>query len=67
LAGLALVALAPIAWLANRAAASRDASAFTPNWTSVVLELEVVRKEVSLLHCAKGVAVGSMNAARDRT
>jgi hypothetical protein len=46
-AGLALVALAPMAWLANKAAASRDASAFTPNWTSVVLELEVVRKDVS--------------------
>ena len=45
LAGLALVALAPVAWLANRAAARRDATAFTTNWTSVVLELEVVRKE----------------------
>src|SRR6266516_662152 len=46
LAGLALVALAPMAWLANRAATSRDASAFKPNWTSVVLELEVVRRDV---------------------
>src|SRR5215475_273922 len=46
-AGLALVALAPLAWLANKAAARRDAIAFTPNWTSVVLELEVVRKDVS--------------------
>jgi hypothetical protein len=43
-AGLALVALAPVAWLANRAAAGRDATNFTPNWTSVVLELEVVRR-----------------------
>jgi hypothetical protein len=51
LAGLALLALAPIAWLANRAAASRDASAFTPNWTSVVVELEVVRKDVFPFHC----------------
>jgi hypothetical protein len=59
LAGLALVALAPMAWLANRAAASRDASAFTPNWTSVVLELEVVRKDVSPLRCAKRAAVGA--------
>jgi len=42
LAGLALLALAPMTWLANRAAARRDATAFTPNWTSVVLELEVV-------------------------
>jgi hypothetical protein len=40
--GLALVALAP--GLANKAAARRDATAFTPNWTSVVLEVEVVRK-----------------------
>jgi len=47
LAGLALVALAPMAWLANRAAASRDPRAFTPNWTSVVLEVEVARKDVS--------------------
>ena len=47
LAGLALVALAPMAWLANRAAANRDASAFTLNWTSVIVELEVARKDVS--------------------
>jgi hypothetical protein len=47
LAGLALLALAPMAWLANRVVARRDATAFTPNWTSVVLELEVVRKNVS--------------------
>jgi hypothetical protein len=53
LAGLALVALAPMAWFANRVAASRDASTFKANWTSVVLELEVVRKDVSLLHCAQ--------------
>src|SRR5262245_4046470 len=52
-AGLALVALAPMAWLANRAAARRDASTFTPHWTSVVLELEVIRKDVSPLHCAQ--------------
>src|SRR5262249_21103738 len=65
LAGVALVALAPIAWLANRSAANRDASTFTPNWTSVVLELEVVRKDLSPLPCAKRAAVGGMNAARD--
>jgi len=64
-AGLALVALAPMAWLANRAAANRDASAFTPNWTSVVLEIEVVRKDVSASHCAKRGAGGRMDAARD--
>jgi hypothetical protein len=67
LAGLALVGLAPMAWLANRAAASRDASAFTPNWTSVVLEVEVARKDVSASHCAKRGASGRMDAARDRT
>jgi hypothetical protein len=66
-AGIALVALAPMAWLANRAAAHRDASAFTPNWTSVVLELEVGRKDVSPLHCARRAAAGGINAARDRT
>jgi hypothetical protein len=56
-----------MAWLANRAAAHRDATAFTPNWTSVVLELEVVRKNVSPLRCAKRGASGRMNAAGDRT
>src|SRR5262245_59803089 len=65
-AGLALIALAPMAWLANRAAAHRDAAVFTPNWTSVVLELEVVRKDVSPPHCAKRCASG-MSAGRDRT
>jgi hypothetical protein len=66
-AGLALVALAPVAWLANKAAARRDATAFTPNWTSVVLELEVVRRDVSPLHCAKRGATGRMSATPDRT
>jgi hypothetical protein len=56
-----------VAWLANKAAARRDPTAFTPNWTSVVLELEVVRKDVSPLHCAKRGASGRMNAVRDRT
>jgi hypothetical protein len=63
-AGLALVALTPVAWLANRVAAHRDATAFTPNWTSVVLEFEVVRKDVSPLR--RGGS-GRMNAARDQT
>jgi hypothetical protein len=67
LAGLTLVALAPMAWLANRAAASRDASAFKPNWTSVVLELEVVRKDVSPFHCAKRGGTGRVNATGGRT
>jgi hypothetical protein len=67
LAGLTLVALAPMAWLANRAAARRDATAFTPNWTSVVLELEVVRNDVSPSYCSKRGANGRMSAARDGT
>jgi hypothetical protein len=67
LAGLALVALAPMAWLANGVAARRDASAFTPNWTSVVVQFEVVRKDVSPFHCTKRAATAGMNAARDRT
>jgi hypothetical protein len=66
-AGLALVVLAPMAWLANRVAARRDASAFTPNWTSLVLELEVVRKDVSPIHCAKRATTGRVNAAQDTT
>jgi hypothetical protein len=65
LAGLALVTLAPMAWLANRAAVNRDASAFTPNWTSVVLELEVARKDVSAPHCAKRGTSERMHAKRD--
>jgi hypothetical protein len=65
LAGLTLVALAPMAWLANRAAARRDATAFTPNWTSVVLELEVVRNDVSPSYCSKRGANGRVSAARD--
>src|SRR5262249_46340102 len=65
LAGLALIALAPMAWLANRAAANREESAFTPNWTGVVLELEVVRKDVSESHCAKQDASERMHAARN--
>ena len=64
---IALVALAPMAWLANRAAARRDASAFTPNWTSVVLELEVVRKDVSPCIALGAPRLGGMNAARDGT
>ena len=66
-AGLALMALAPVTWLANKAAARRDATAFTPNWTSVVLEVEVARKDVSASHCAKRGAGGRMHAERGAT
>jgi len=61
------VALSPMAWLANRAAVNREASAFTPNWTSVVLELEVARKDVFASHCAKRATSGRVNAAQDTT
>jgi hypothetical protein len=42
--GIALVALAPLAWLANRQADRRDATIFTPTWTSTVVHF-VVRKK----------------------
>jgi hypothetical protein len=61
-AGFALITLAPIAWLANKAAARRDASAFAPHWTSVVLELEVVRKHASRSPCAARGASERVNA-----
>jgi len=64
LVGLTLVALAPMAWLANKAAASRDANAFKPNWTSVVLELEVVRRDVSPLR-ARNAARAAHGAGSD--
>jgi hypothetical protein len=63
LAGVALITLAPMAWLANKAAARRDASTFAPNWTSVVLELEVVRKHASAPPCTTRGASGRVNAA----
>jgi len=43
-AGITLVALAPLAWLANRQANRRDATIFTPTWTSTVVHF-VVRKK----------------------
>src|SRR5436190_3517126 len=65
-AGLALITLAPIAWLANKAASRRDASAFAPHWTSVVLELEVVRKHALPLSCTARGASGRVNGMRDK-
>jgi hypothetical protein len=65
-AGLALITLAPIAWLANKAAARRDASAFAPHWTSVVLELEVVRKHALPLPCTARGGSGRANGMRDK-
>ena len=66
-AGLALITLAPIAWSANKAAARRDASAFAPHWTSVVLELEVVRKYALPLPCTARGASGRGNGMRDKS
>jgi hypothetical protein len=43
-AAVTLVVLAPLAWLANRQAGRRDATIFTPNWTSVVLQFRVKKK-----------------------
>jgi hypothetical protein len=42
--GTALVALAPLAWLANRQADRRDPTIFTSTWTSTVVHF-VVRKK----------------------
>jgi hypothetical protein len=42
--GITLILLAPFAWLANRQADRRDATIFTPNWTSTVVHF-VVRKK----------------------
>src|SRR6516165_1547440 len=64
---LARGVLAGLALVANRAAASRDASAFMLNWTSVIVELEVARKEVSASPCAKRGASARMPAERDPT
>jgi hypothetical protein len=66
-AGLALITLAPIAWLANKAAARRDASTFAPHWTSVVLELEVVRKYALPSPCTARGASGRVNGMRDKS
>jgi hypothetical protein len=43
-AAMTLVVLAPFAWLANRQATRRDATIFTPNWTSAVLQFHVKKK-----------------------
>jgi hypothetical protein len=42
--GITLIVLAPLAWLANRQADRRDATIFTPTWTSMVMHF-VVRKK----------------------
>jgi hypothetical protein len=48
IAGISLLALAPFAWLANRQADRRDATIFTPTWTSTVVHF-VVRKKPEMV------------------
>src|SRR6478752_6024593 len=48
IAGISLLALAPFAWLTNRQADRRDATIFTPTWTSTVVHF-VVRKKPEMV------------------
>src|SRR5262249_5412110 len=67
LAGLALGAFAPIAWLADKVAGNRDASTFPPNLTRVVLGLAVVRQGGAALHWAKRGGSGRNHAHTETT
>jgi hypothetical protein len=49
-AGVTLVLLAPFAWLANRQAERRDATIFTPTWTSTVVHFVVRKKTEAVAH-----------------
>jgi hypothetical protein len=51
-AGVTLVLLAPFAWLANRQAERRDATIFTPTWTSTVIHFVVRKKTEAAAHMA---------------
>jgi len=51
-AGITLVALAPFAWLANRHADRRDATIFTPTWTSTVVHFVVRKKPEAVANMA---------------
>jgi hypothetical protein len=51
-AGVTLVLLAPFAWLANRQAERRDATIFTPTWTSTVVHFVVRKKPEAVAHMA---------------
>jgi hypothetical protein len=44
--------LAPFAWLANRQADRRDATIFTPTWTSTVVHFVVRKKPAAVAHMA---------------
>src|SRR5262249_30904772 len=50
--GVTLVLLAPFAWLANRQADRRDATIFTPTWTSAVIHFVVRKKTEAAAHMA---------------
>jgi hypothetical protein len=57
IAGMTLLALAPLAWLANRQANRRDATIFTPTWTSTVVHF-VVRKKPEIVQRTAGRVTG---------
>jgi hypothetical protein len=50
--GVTLVLLAPFVWLANRQAERRDATIFTPTWTSTVIHFVVRKKPEAVAHGA---------------
>jgi hypothetical protein len=50
--GITLILLAPFAWLANRQADRRDATIFTPSWTSTVVHFVVRKKPEAVAHTA---------------
>ena len=64
---ITLVLLTPFAWLANRQADRRDATIFTPTWTSTVVHF-VVRKKPEVTahmeHTGRRVNVERQGAAR---
>jgi hypothetical protein len=51
--GITLILLAPFAWLANRQADRRDATIFTPTWTSTVVHFVVRKKPEAVAHMAR--------------
>jgi hypothetical protein len=66
IAGITLLALAPLAWLANRQADGRDATIFTPTWTSTVVHF-VVRKKPEIVQQTAGGYGGASYPEREAT
>src|SRR5215831_94345 len=65
--GITLILLTPFAWLANRQADRRDATIFTPTWTSTVVHFVVRKKpEVAahIAHTGRRVNAERQGAAR---